>query len=618
MKNLSIKKKLYFMILIILIPMIIYQAISIFYGLQESINLEQKANEDFAKAVNVSFNNYLERLWDTELSMGLAICNNTKASSDEIGQYMRSVLDNQPTIREYGWVDAVSLKITVSSSLQPVEVSLAGRDYIDKILSGDNEVVSDMVISRIDNKPTFVVARGIRTNDVLRGIVIATINADELGEIMPSNRSNGNSYFGLLDKQGVFVYRNGVIDIASRMVSAKESPDIIPALKGETVNVKKYLSPITGKAMMGVNLPVERIGWVAYANTLYDEVLSRTLATIRNDLIILILISITCLLFSIIIGKQIIHPLNILHESVLEMSKGNLNVRTGITGADEISSAAQAFDEMAASVEQYDKLKTQFFSNLSHELKTPLNIILASIQMIQSKQHGANNYEDYTYTNKYISMMKQNCYRLLRLINNLIDITRIDSGFLKLNFANYNIVSVIEDITLSVANYTESKGIELTFDTDVEEKIIGCDPDKIERIMLNLLSNSIKFTPSDGSIFVNIFDKADKLCITVRDTGIGIPSDKLSVIFERFRQVDSSLQREYEGSGIGLSLVKALVEAHKGNIYVQSELGQGSEFTIELPVLILPEDDPSIKKSFNNHNIDKVQRINIEFSDIYS
>lgn len=618
MKNLSIKKKLYFMILIILIPMIIYQAISIFYGLQESINLEQKANEDFAKAVNVSFNNYLERLWDTELSMGLAICNNTTASSDEIGQYMRSVLENQPTIREYGWVDAVSLKITVSSSLQPVEVSLAGRDYIDKILSGDNEVVSDMVISRIDNKPTFVVARGIRTNDVLRGIVIATINVEELGEIMPSNRSNGNSYFGLLDKQGVFVYRNGINDIASRMVSAKESPDIIPALKGETVKVKKYLSPITGKAMMGVNLPVERIGWVAYANTLYDEVLSRTLADIRNDLIILILVSITCLLFSIIIGKQIIHPLNILHESVLEMSKGNLNVRTGITGADEISSAAQAFDEMAASVEQYDKLKTQFFSNLSHELKTPLNIILASIQMIQSKQHGANNYEDYTYTNKYISMMKQNCYRLLRLINNLIDITRIDSGFLKLNFANYNIVSVIEDITLSVANYTESKGIELTFDTDVEEKIIGCDPDKIERIMLNLLSNSIKFTPSDGSIFVNIFDKADKLCITVRDTGIGIPSDKLSVIFERFRQVDSSLQREYEGSGIGLSLVKALVEAHKGNIYVQSELGQGSEFTIELPVLILPEDDPSIKKSFNNHNIDKVQRINIEFSDIYS
>ncbi|MDF2524575.1 MAG: hypothetical protein K0R31_2216, partial [Clostridiales bacterium] len=135
---------------------------------------------------------------------------------------------------------------------------------------------------------------------------------------------------------------------------------------------------------------------------------------------------------------------------------------------------------------------------------------------------------------------------------------------------------------------------------------------------LNLLSNSIKFTPSEGSIFVSIFNKEDKISIKVRDTGIGIPSDKLSIIFERFRQVDSSLQREYEGSGIGLSLVKALVEAHKGNIYVQSEYGQGTEVTIELPVLLVAEDNLGVRNDFYNHDMDKIQRINIEFSDIYS
>jgi signal transduction histidine kinase len=215
-------------------------------------------------------------------------------------------------------------------------------------------------------------------------------------------------------------------------------------------------------------------------------------------------------------------------------------------------------------------------------------------------------------------LMKQNSYRLLRLINNLIDITRIDSGFLKFNFSNHNIVSVIEDITLSVANYAESRGINVIFDTDVEEKVIGCDPDSIERIILNLLSNSIKFTPSGGSIFVSIFDKKDKIAISVKDTGIGIPHDKIDIIFERFRQVDTSLHRACEGSGIGLSLVKALVEGLKGNIYAQSENGKGTEITIELPVFLVAENDSIEMTKLNNNNIDRVQRINIEFSDIYN
>jgi signal transduction histidine kinase len=618
MKNLSVKKKLYLMIFIIFIPMIIHQGFQVNSSFEKSIELELQSNQDFAEAVGVSFTNYLERLWDTELSMGLAIYNNTTSNNDEIGNYMRTVSENQPTIKEYGWVDIDTLKFTAGSTPEILGVSVAGREHIDKILKGDSKTVSDMVISRIDNEPTFIVARGISKDNVLKGIVVATIKVEELHEVLPHSRATGYSFFGLLDSHGVFVYRNGVPDVATKMISSKESPNVSPALKGEIVKIKKYQSEVTGKNMTGVNSPIQKIGWVSYANTSYDEVLLRTFMNIRTDLLIILLIILVGLLAAITIERQILQPITILQSAALEMSNGNLNVRTKITGTDEIALAAQAFDQMADSIEQYDALKTQFFSNLSHELKTPLNIILASIQMVESKNTSKVNCDSYNTLSKYMPMMRQNCYRLLRLINNLIDITRIDSGFFKLNFGNHNIVSVIEDITLSVANYSESKGINVIFDTDVEEKLIGCDPDKIERIMLNLLSNSIKFTPPGGSIFVSIFDKEDKISITVRDTGIGIPSDKIAIIFERFRQVDSSLQREYEGSGIGLSLVKALVEAHKGSIYVRSELGQGTETTVELPVLLAAEENVSIKNSFYDHNMDKVQRINIEFSDIYS
>lgn len=618
MKHLSIKKKLYFMILVVLIPMIIYQVFDVATLFEENVEVELKSNEDFAEAVGVSFTNYLDRLWDTELSMGIAVCNNKVASRDEIGQYMNTVLENQPTIKQYSWVDPSSLEITASSNEDAINVSLFGRQYIDEILKGGSKSVSNMVISRVYDKPTFIVARGIRENGVLKGIITANINVNELGLVLPSSRATGYKFFGLLDKQGVFVYRNGVPDIAAKMISDKENSDVNSALKGKIVKIKKYLSPITGKDMIGVNLPIKESGWVAFANTSYDEVFMRSVEDIRSHLLILLVIIILGLFLSIRIGNQILSPITVLQSAAREMSNGNLNIRSNITGKDEIALAAQAFDQMADSIEQYDVLKTQFFSNISHELKTPLNIILASIQMIESRHPVSTNCEVYSYTAKYMSMMRQNCYRLLRLINNLIDITRLDSGFLKVNLGNYNIVSVVEDIVGSVADFSESKGISLIFDTEVEEKIIACDPDKIERIVLNLLSNSIKFTPSGGSILVNIYSRDDRVDIKVRDTGIGIPHDKLVMVFERFRQVDSSLQREYEGSGIGLSLVKALVEAHKGKVSVESEYGHGTEVTIELPAVVAAKENIDMKNALNNPDIDKVHRINIEFSDIYS
>jgi signal transduction histidine kinase len=611
MRNLSIKKKLYLIILVIFIPMITYEVFQIQRSFEESIDLELKSNQDFAEAVGVSFNNYLDRIWGCELSMGMSISNNPTENANEIGSYMKSMLEDYPTIREYAWVDISTLKITASSNAEAVVVSLSGREYIHRILNGESKTVSDLVVSRIYPEPTLVVARGIRKDNILKGIMIATVNAEELGKVLPSGRAANYSFFGLVDKQGVFVYRNGVPNVAEKNISVKDSPNMAPAFKGEIVKVKKYISPITGEAMTGVNLPVSGIGWVIYANTAYDKVLLRTYNKIAMDILMLLFITIVGVTLSIIIARQILKPISILQASAAEMSNGNLNVRTNIIGTDEIALAAQTFDKMAAAIEEYDTLKTQSFSNLSHELKTPLNIILASIQMIENSHCVSNE-------SKYIPIMKQNCFRLLRLINNLIDITRIDSGFLKFNFANYNIVSVVEDITLSVTNYSESRGIDIVFDTDIEEKIIACDPDKIERIILNLLSNSIKFTNPGGSIFVNIYDNKEKIAIKVKDTGIGIPADKLSAIFERFRQVDCALQREYEGSGIGLSLVKALVEAHKGSITVQSQCEQGTEITIELPNILVSEDITSIKNNLYNRDMERVQRINIEFSDIYS
>ncbi|WP_460269785.1 sensor histidine kinase [Clostridium sp. CTA-19] len=267
---------------------------------------------------------------------------------------------------------------------------------------------------------------------------------------------------------------------------------------------------------------------------------------------------------------------------------------------------------------KYDRLKTEFIANISHELKTPLNIILSIVQLFELKKRGNENIDSIT-GKRYLQVVTQNCYRLLRLINNLIDISRIDVGHLKMNFGNYDIVKIVEDITMSTVEHIESKNLKLIFDTEIEEKIIGVDRENMERIMLNLLSNAIKCSNENGTIWVNIYDSGDFIEISVKDNGVGIPEEMQERIFERFVQSSPLFTRTYEGSGIGLSLVKALVDAHGGKIRVESKVGVGSEFVVSLPNRLSKKDPTFLQsKLIEDNKSNNVERIKIEFSDIYN
>ena len=291
-----------------------------------------------------------------------------------------------------------------------------------------------------------------------------------------------------------------------------------------------------------------------------------------------------------------------------------------ITEKKQIKQLQKKADEKIRALNEsihYENLRSEFFSNISHELRTPLNVIFGALQLVQLYSDSNPNLSKDDKLNRYLKVMKQNCFRLLRLINNLIDITKIDSGYFEISLENNNVVNVVEDICLSVAEYIENKSIEFVFDTSVEEKIIALDSDKIERVMLNLLSNSIKFTNPGGKITVNLSEEVDMFVISVKDTGTGIPEDKLKLIFDRFRQVDKSLARNHEGSGIGLALVKSLVEMHKGSVLVKSSFGHGSEFIIKLPITLTSNDlNTTVENAYADSN--SVERITIEFSDIYS
>lgn len=267
------------------------------------------------------------------------------------------------------------------------------------------------------------------------------------------------------------------------------------------------------------------------------------------------------------------------------------------------------------------ELRNEFLTNMSHEFKTPLNIILSGIQLIgtelsDKKRDPIQKEKQNINLGKYTTIIRHNAYRLLRLVNNIIDLTSVDSGCCELHLMRCDIINFVEDITLLVARYVSNKDIELIFDTDVEELMITCDPNKIERIMFNLLSNAIKYRGAKGKIGVTISTTEEEVYISVKDNGIGIPKDKQDKIFENFVQLDKIFVRRTEGSGIGLALVKALVKLHQGHITVESEVGKGSEFVVTLPIKL--REDVSCLEVYKNLADNSLERCIIEFSDIYN
>lgn len=262
--------------------------------------------------------------------------------------------------------------------------------------------------------------------------------------------------------------------------------------------------------------------------------------------------------------------------------------------------------------EETEKMKSRFFANISHEFRTPLTLILGPAEKIIS-----NISKD---INKDAGAIKRNALRLLQLVNQLLDISRLEAGKLKLEASKGNIVAFIKGITLSFESLSESRDITLKLQAEKDQIDLYFDKEKMIKILTNILSNAFKFTPENGRITVSVSecpadmteshpelvfgsafvlassidheipnrvrnDKMKKFVeIKIRDTGIGITQDEIPKLFDRFYQVDSSLSKEYEGTGIGLALTKELVELHHGNISVESEMRKFTEFILTFPI----------------------------------
>ena len=240
---------------------------------------------------------------------------------------------------------------------------------------------------------------------------------------------------------------------------------------------------------------------------------------------------------------------------------------------------AEAAVERALLAERLEEVKSRFFVNLSHELRTPLTLILGPVQDALQGVYGAIE----TPLRGQLGLIKRNGDRLLDLINQLLDIERLEADGMHLQASKQDLIAFVRALTLSFVPRAEREGKFIAFEALESELHLYFDAGKLEKILYNLLSNAFKFTPEKAEIHVSVTNNETNASIKVEDTGTGIPADEIPHVFDRFYQVDDSATRQYEGSGIGLALVKELVELHKGSIEVQSKEGSGSSFKVFLP-----------------------------------
>lgn len=618
MKQNTIKIKMILLIFITLIPLSALRVIEIRQDFKTSIESELNASEEFAEAISSSFTSFVERSWATQYAIGEAIIRNPHWNSEDMKKYFASIALDDKVYGKYSWTDSKGVVIASSDEII-INKDMGYVDFVKEVIRGQDKVLGNIKPSVVDSSLIIPIARGIRINGELKGVIVSIINVKDIRAIFPAKRLGNGSTFGLIDRNANLVYRNGNDNIPFEKRKIRQDSPARRALKGEVVKTYGRSSGFDGTERIGIDYPIGDLGWSCFVTTSAEHILGEKKKEIAKNIILFIIIYLVSFSIAIIFASRLIKPINRLKTVAKEVMEGNLWVKTNISPKGDLGDVGQAFDNMieglrnrVKEIEEYNNLKAQFLSTMSHELKTPLNIILGCIQLLETFEVNTNE-ELHKKYNKYIKMQKQNSFRLLRLINNIVDINKLEENNLVINPSNNDIVKVVEDITLSVVEYTSLKNINVVFDTEVEEKIIAFDIDMMERIILNLLSNAIKFTEGGGTIEVNVYDGEDLIAISIKDNGIGIPEDKFQMIFDRFTQVDNSLRRRSEGSGIGLSLVKSLVELHGGSVSVESRIGCGSEFIVKLPVRLTDnESHVHIKE-----NLSSVEKVNVEFSDIY-
>lgn len=282
------------------------------------------------------------------------------------------------------------------------------------------------------------------------------------------------------------------------------------------------------------------------------------------------------------LSGRLTRPIQHLTEGAKAIGEGNLEAQIPIESTDELGFLAKEFNLMASRLRELDQLKDDFVSSVSHELRSPLAAISGYVELLQSKPLAEISAEK---RDKALQIIQESASRLARFINDILDYAKIKAGQITIVKKPTDLKELLEEIQHLFQALAEKQQIQIISDLPVQLPPVPADTEKLRQIVTNLISNALKFTPAGGKIRISAKNQGEFIRVSVQDSGIGIPDEAKSAIFERFRQLNNPLPggAKVKGTGLGLAIAKGIVESHGGRIWVESELGKGSVFHFTLP-----------------------------------
>ncbi|HDR6289195.1 TPA: HAMP domain-containing histidine kinase [Bacillus cereus] len=407
---------------------------------------------------------------------------------------------------------------------------------------------------------------------------MAVIGNSQMPYMIEMMRGFSKKKLYISDTQGKVIANTGVPSIGKGTLIPTEELRILS--QGKPVE-KEWIEPsgnqrylVSGNPIMSGN---QFFGGVYVVSSI--ESIDQSLEKIRNMLLLSGMgVFFLAVGFTYVLSKKLSDPLIQMERATRKIARGDLKTRVDITSRDEIGSLGQAINDLSFDLQKYHESRSEFFSNISHELRTPITSVGGYAKVLKEKL-----YETEEEKEQYLDIIYQESQHLTRMMGDLFELSKMGEGKIGFHFEWIDLSEVMESAIQKTKWKAREKGLELQSQIQSNLPFIYCDGHRVAQIFINLLENAVRYT-EHGKISVKILKEHDAVKISVEDTGIGIPEEELAYIFERFYRVEKSRSREFGGTGLGLAIVKNLVDLQGGSIQVFSMVGKGTRFEIRFPI----------------------------------